>query len=324
MASETKVGQFEFAAQVGWERLPEGMTLHETPGVAVGPGDGVYLLTRNTANPVIVLSAEGEFIRTFGAGSFTERTHAIYVGGDGFVYCADDGAHTITKWSTDGQLMLTIGTPGQPAALFSGRPFNRPTDMVVTEDGSIFISDGYGNARIHKYSPTGENLLSWGEPGIDPGQFMVPHNLGLHGERLYVADREAHRVQVFSIEGNLLAVWNNIHRPCGLTVGPDGNVYVGELNGVALMEGAPGIGHRVSVFDPEGARLARFGDPEEGEAAGQFIAPHGIAVDSRGDVYVGEVSYTIRGRHLDPPRELKSLTKLRRVASDDAEAAPPA
>ena len=143
---------------------------------------------------------------------------------------------------------------------------------------------------------------------------MVPHNLAIDGaDRIYVADREAHRVQVFDADGVLLDVWNNIHRPCGLTLGPDGNVYVGELNGVALMEGADGIGHRVSVLSPEGELLAQVGDPREGEAPGQFIAPHGVAVDSRGDVYVAEVSYTIRGSQLDPPRELKSISKLRRA-----------
>lgn len=87
---------------------------------------------------------------------------------------------------------------------------------------------------------------------------------------------------------------------------------MGELNGVALMDGAPGIGHRLSVYSPRGELLGRFGDPEEGSEPGQFIAPHGVAVDPDGDVYVGEVSYTIRGRLMDPPRTLRSLTKLRR------------
>jgi hypothetical protein len=91
-------------------------------------------------------------------------------------------------------------------------------------------------------------------------------------------------------------------------------VYIGELNGVGLMQGALGVGHRVSVYDRAGELQARFGDPEEGDAAGQFIAPHGVAVDSRGDVYVGEVSFTIRGSTFDPPRELKSLNKLQRLA----------
>ena len=186
--------------------------------------------------------------------------------------------------------------------------------MAVAEDGSIFISDGYGNARVHKYTPDGDHVLSWGEPGIDPGQFMCPHNIALRGDRVYVADRESHRVQIFDLEGRLVSVWTNIHRPCRLTVGPEGHVYIGELNGVGLMQGALGIGHRVSVLDAEGNLLGRFGDPDEGEEPGKFIAPHGIAVDSRGDIYVGEVSYTIRGSRLDPPRELKSLKKLRRIS----------
>ena len=313
MTTDSKPATLPLEALSDWESLPDGMTLHETPGVSVAADDTVYALTRNTDNPVIVFSPAGEFIRTFGAGTFTNRTHAILAAHDGYIYCADDGSHTITKWTTEGELLLTIGTPGEPASRFSGDPFNRPTDMAVADDGSIFISDGYGNARVHKYSPTGDHLLSWGEPGIDPGQFMCPHNIALRGERVYVADRESHRVQIFDLEGRLVALWNNIHRPCGLSIGPEGHIYIGELNGVGLMDGALGIGQRVTVLDADGNLLGRFGDAEEGEEPGRFIAPHSIAVDSRGDVYVGEVSYTIRGSRLDPPRELKSLKKLRRI-----------
>lgn len=313
MTTQAK-GGLAYEATVDWHQLPDGMTLHETPGVSVAADDTVYLMTRNTDSPVVVLTRDGKFLRSFGKGTFTDRTHAILAAHDAFIYCADDGAHTITKWTPEGKLVMTIGTPGQSSPRFSGKPFNRPTDMVLAEDGSLFISDGYGNARIHHYSPQGELLNSWGEPGIDAGQFMVPHNIGIDGDRLYVADREALRVQVFSTDGKLLAVWQNVHRPCALTVGPDGNVYVGELNAVALMDGAPGMGHRISVFDRDGKLVTRYGDAEEGEEAGRFIAPHGIAVDSRGDVYVGEVSFTIRGSRLDPPRDMKSLTKLRRLS----------
>ena len=128
-----------------------------------------------------------------------------------------------------------------------------------------------------------------------------------------MADRECHRVQLFDADGRFLTMWSNIHRPDGMTIGPDGNVYVGELNGMPGLEGALGLGHRVSILSPDGELLARLGHPEEGEEPGKFIAPHGIAVDSRGDIYVGEVSYTISGSKLDPPRELKSLKKLRKV-----------
>ena len=307
-------GTFRYEALATWEQLPDGVTLHECAGVAVDGEDLVYVLTRNTANPIVVLEPDGGFLRSFGEGVFTNRTHAVGVGPDGFLYCADDGSHTITKWTREGELLLTIGEPGVSSERFSGDPFNRPTDAVVSShDGSIFISDGYGNARVHRYSAAGELELSWGSPGIDPGQFMVPHNLAIdEQDRIYVADRESHRVQVFDRDGELLAMWNNIHRPCGITMGGDGLLYVGELNGVALMSGAPGVGHRVSIYSREGELVARLGQAEEGEEAGRFIAPHGMAVDSRGDIYVAEVSHTIRGRHLDPPRELRSIKKLRR------------
>ena len=304
-----------FEAQIDWHQLPDGMTLHETPGVAVDADDRLFALTRNTDNPVLVFDSDGSFVRTFGAGTFSARTHAITIAPDGSVFCVDDGRHTVTKWTPEGELLLTIGRPDEPAEKFSGEPFNRPTDVAVASDGSLYISDGYGNARVHHYSAEGELLHSWGSPGIDRGQFMCPHNISIDADdRLYVADREALRVQVFDGEGTLLDVWHDVHRPCGLTVGQDGLVYIGELNGVALMDGALGIGHRVSVYDRSGTLLGRFGAVEEGSDAGQFIAPHSVAVDSRGDVYVGEVSYTIAGSRLDPPRELKSLNKLVRTA----------
>ena len=304
-----------FEAQIDWHQLPDGMTLHETPGVAVDADDRLFALTRNTDNPVLVFDSDGSFVRTFGAGTFSARTHAITIAPGGSVFCVDDGRHTVTKWTPEGELLLTIGRPDEPAEKFSGEPFNRPTDVAVASDGSLYISDGYGNARVHHYSAEGELLHSWGSPGIDRGQFMCPHNISIDADdRLYVADREALRVQVFDGEGTLLDVWHDVHRPCGLTVGQDGLVYIGELNGVALMDGALGIGHRVSVYDRSGTLLGRFGAVEEGSDAGQFIAPHSVAVDSRGDVYVGEVSYTIAGSRLDPPRELKSLNKLVRTA----------
>lgn len=305
---------WSFEPSTTWLRLPPKLSLIEVPGVAVGPDESVYLLTRNPANPIVEFSPEGDFVRTFGAGTFTDRAHAISVGPDGFLYCTDDGAHAITKWSPDGELAMTLGTPGHASPRFSGEPFNRPTDAVVDRDGRIFVSDGYGNAQIHRFGSDGTHEISWGNPGIEPGSFMVPHNLCLADDRLYVADREAHRVQVFDLDGNLLDLWNGIHRPCAITSGPDGSIYVGELTGGALMEGALGVGHRVSIFDVCGQLLARVGDPTEGEEPGRFIAPHGIAVNARGDVFVGEVSFTIRGRFLNPPRELKCFTRLERIS----------
>ena len=116
---------------------------------------------------------------------------------------------------------------------------------------------------------------------------------------------------VFDAKGKFITMWNNIHRPDSMVLWQD-HIYVGELNGVGPVGGAPGLGHRVTVYDLKGNRVCMFGAQDEGEGAGEFIAPHGIAVDSKGDLYVGEVSYTIRGSHMDPPRELRSLSKYAR------------
>jgi len=308
-------GAFTYEALDSWQKLPDGMTLTETPGVAVNSRDEVYAITRNIENPVMVFDRDGGFLRAFGKGIFSERTHGILIGPDDSVWCADDGTHTITKFTPAGDLILTLGTPYKPAKKWGGEPFNRPTHAAISPStGAIYVSDGYGNSRIHKYTPEGRHLLSWGEPGVDAGQFIRPHNVAIDAEdRVYVADRECHRIQVFDANGAFITMWNNIHRPDGMTLGPDGNIYVGELNGMGGVDDAPGLGHRVSILSRSGALLARFGAAEEGDAPGSFIAPHGIAVDSHGDIYVGEVSFTIRGKAMDPPRELRSLSKLRRV-----------
>ncbi|HEX3870779.1 MAG TPA: peptidyl-alpha-hydroxyglycine alpha-amidating lyase family protein [Pirellulales bacterium] len=307
-------GQFTYEALADWESLPDGMRLIECPGVAVDADDQLYVMTRNPENPVLVFNREGDLLRQFGKGIFSSRTHGIVVAPDGSIFCVDDGTHTITKFTPDGELLMTIGTPNQAAKLWSGEPFNRPTHVAISaETGDIFITDGYGNARVHKYTADGHWIKSWGEPGIDAGQFNLPHAVVIVDERVYVAERENHRVQIFDVDGNTIGMWNNIFRPDGMAIGPDGNFYICELN-LGGIEYAPGMGHRISVLSPEGKLLARAGHLMEGEEPGKFIAPHGIAVDSHGDIYIGEVAFTIRGRNMEPPRELKSLKKLRRVS----------
>jgi streptogramin lyase len=202
----------------------------------------------------------------------------------------------------------------------SGNPFNRCTHTALSPRGDIYVSDGYGNARVHKYSPDGKLLLSWGEPGADPGQFNIPHNICCDPDGwVYVADRENHRVQVFDGNGKYESQWNNMHRPCGLYVEPRRHpvCYIGELGPtMPVNRQVPNLGPRISIVTHEGKLLARLGDVHAGQGLDQFIAPHGMAVDSRGDIYVGEVSYTAWSQVYPDtamPRGLRSLRKLIRA-----------
>ena len=311
-------GKFRYEALDSWPNIPKGIQLIETPGNGVNSHDDIYIFSRNTEHPIMVFDRLGNFQKSFGKGIFSDRTHGMLIGPDDSIFCVDDGIHTITKFSSEGKVVMTIGKPGVHSKKWSGKPFNRPTHAAVSKNtGDIFISDGYGNFSVHKYSGNGDYIKSWGEPGIDAGQFLRPHNIAVdESDRVIVADREAHRVQIFDSEGNLLDMWNNIYMPNGLTIGPDKNIYIGELCGESPTDSnpiPPGLGHRVSILSPDGKLLARFGHPEEGEEPGKFIAPHGIGVDSMGDIYIGEVSFTIRGSKLDPPRELRSLSKLKKI-----------
>ena len=233
----------------------------------------------------------------------------------------DDGDHTVRKLDAYGKVLLEVGVPGEPKPYMSGEPFNRCTHTALSPDGHIFVSDGYGNAAVHKYTPDGKHVKTWGESGTEPGQFSIAHNIVADDEGwVYVADRENHRVQVFNTEGRYETQWNNLHRPCGLFMprGPCPQCVIGELGpGMPVNRNAPNLGPRVSVVGTDGSLVARLGGEEgPGLEGSKFLAPHGIAADSHGDIYVGEVAYTnwpsTFGDKPLPPY-LRSLRKLEKV-----------
>ena len=298
-----------------WGALPEGMRFVEATSVAVDANDDVYVFNRGK-HPVIVFDRAGRFKRTWGEGVF-RRAHGITIGPDGTLWLTDDLHHTIRQFTPEGKCLLTIGEPDTPSMLQGGKPFNRPTHVAISpKTGDVFISDGYGNSRVHKYDPKGRHLLSWGEPGTDPGCFNLPHNIATDAAGLvYVADRENHRVQIFDANGRYLAQWNNLHRPCGLAADARlGDIFfVGELpTHLAVNKDVPNLGARVSILSLKGELLGRIGGRFAGEKPGEFVAPHGCAVDSHGDLYVAEVSWTAQGSHENPPREIRSLQKFER------------
>ena len=295
--------------------MPDGWELKDVVDVVVDDRDRVYVFNRG-GHPLIVFEQDGRFVRSWGDDLFT-RPHGLTLAEDAergqVIYCVDDMGHWVGKFSLEGELLMQIGTRDQGAPKRSGQPFNQPTKVALDpESGDLYISDGYGNARVHKYTAAGEHLFSWGDYGLDPGEFNFPHSVCTDSAgRVYIADRENHRVQIFDRAGQFLDKWDGLHRACGLYI-KDDIVYVGQiLTHLEVNMGNPNLGACVTVHDLQGRRLARLGDVLPGEEPGQFLAPHSIGVDSRGDLYVGEVSWSAYVNRLAPDRDwVRSLRKL--------------
>ena len=312
------MSEYQYEPVADWAKLPPGWSFKEVGAVGVDGNDNVYVFNRGE-HPMIVFDRDGNFLRSWGEGMFP-RAHGLHVGPDETLWLTDDGDHSVRQCTLDGRVLLTLGVPGKPAPYMSGEPFHRCTHTAHSPQGDIYVADGYGNSRVHKFSPDGKLLLSWGAPGSDPGEFNITHNITCDADGwVYVADRENHRVQVFDGNGRYETQWNDLHRPCGLFM-PRGKCpvcYIGELGpGMAVNLAMPNLGPRLSILDNTGKRIARIGGLHASLEVGHFLAPHGICVDSRGDIYVGEVGWTNwttsfpdRAR----PAEIRCLQKFRRL-----------
>ena len=296
----------------GWGRLPDGWSFIDATSVAVDNDDRVYVFNRGD-HPVVVFEHTGEFVASWGGGLFA-TPHAITMVAGEKLWLTDYADQTIRCFMRDGALVRTIGQRGVSSPAHSGRPFNMPTDIAESPaSGDLFISDGYRNSAVHRFSADGRHILSWGRPGTRPGQFNIPHNIGVGSDgRVYVADRENHRIQVFDEDGAYLDQINNLHRPCALYAHPkEALLFVGELpSRIRTNQDVPNIGACVSILTLDGDSVARIGGRFAGEDPGEFVAPHGVAVDSKGAIYVAEVAFQARGRHEDPPRVIRSLQKF--------------
>lgn len=268
-------GAYTYEVVEGWGKLPAGWKFGWIPAVAVDSRDRVYVYSRSE-HPMVVFDREGQFLASWGEGILKDA-HGLFIDSNDIVWCVERQTHCVHKFSADGKLLLTLGTPGRPGA--EGKPFNLPTDIAFSSTGEIFVSDGYGNRCVHKFSPDGELLYSWGREGSGPGEFNFPHGVRVdRRDRVLVCDRENNRVQIFNTDGEYLTEWTGFLRPDFLYIGSDETIYVAEL------------GHRVSILTPDGERITDWGGGVSSSRPGEFLAgPHGIWGDSRGDLYVSEV-----------------------------------
>lgn len=284
-------GDYQYELVDGWPKVPEGWVLEAVSDAAVDSEGRIYAFSRGK-HPLSVFNKAGDFLTSWGYGEFgvtpnlVSQSHGIFITPDDQVYLTDAYQHIVRRYSRLGDKNKEWGVPGVPGVTYHKRQFNMPTGVTFSPSGEfMFVSDGYGNRCIHKYTAEGEHLTTWGEAGSGPGQFAVVHNIGCDkAGRLLVCDRENNRIQLFDQDGAFIEQWTDVSAPGDVWITDDGMIYVVEQ----------GTGGHVSVWTPEGECISRF----SGAKGGIVQAPHGLAVDDEGSIYVAEIGQGDRGQRL--------------------------
>jgi sugar lactone lactonase YvrE len=293
-----------------WRKTPAELEYEFVTDLAVGPDDRVYVLSRQPGF-VLVYEPDGSFVRSFGSEQLGIDPHGITIANER-IFVSDQFNHVVLIFTMDGRLLGSIGTHGKPsdtgvddtltdvfvrAASIrrGGPPFNRPTAVAVAKNGDLYVADGYNNSRVHRFSPDGKLIHSWGEPGPLPGQFWIVHHIAITADdRILVVDRGNERVQVFSLDGGFVGQWTGFQHPSAVVPLSDGNVMVGELSwkveAGCFTRGriTEPMDARVSIVSPDG-RLLRRSVTNHGETPFKIRSPHGMDVDSRGNLYVADL-----------------------------------
>jgi DNA-binding beta-propeller fold protein YncE len=271
-------GTYSYQLVQDWAKLPAGETFGVVSAVATDSQDRVYAFQRKDP-PVLVFDRNGTYLDSWGSHAFA-NPHGFSITND-VVYLTDREDSVVLTYRLDGKPLQIIGQRGvhsdtgceQPGDLVprAAGPFNYPSELVPAPSGDLYVSDGYRNSRVHRFAADGHLIASWGEPGkTAPNHFHLPHSILVdQGGQVYVCDRENSRIQIFTAEGQYLAMWTDIHRPTDIAVDREGIFYVSELS-------IDGSAPRVSVLDKDGRVLSRW----------DSRSAHGLWVDSRGDIYL--------------------------------------
>jgi len=265
-------GDYTYEVAEDWLKLPPEMELGKVYALAPDSQDNLFAFIRTSGGPsILIFDREGNFLSSWGEGIITDA-HGIYISPQDEVFLTDGHHHQVMKFTLDGNHLLTLGNLDVPGDQV---PFNVPTDAMPGPSGNFYVSDGVINSRVHKFSPDGTHLTSWGTPGDAPGQFNKPHAIWVdRDERVYVCDQNNSRIQVFDSEGNFITHWTDFQRPTDIFMDAEGTFYVS------------GIGMRVSILRHDGTLLTRWGEDEPlGHPGREGI--HGLCVDSRGNIYAG-------------------------------------
>ncbi len=300
-------GKYTYKEIKDWAKLPSGMSFGATSGVATDSQDRVYVFHRNDP-PVMVFDREGNFLSSWGNGNFI-RPHGCYIGND-TIYLTDSDDQVAMIYTLTGRPVMVLGKRGVPSdsgtdqygALVphAAGPFNHPSGLVPSPSGDLYASDGEKNARVHRFSADGHLLASWGEGGkTEPGQFHLVHGILVDKDgKVYVCDRENACIQIFTPDGKFIARWTEgLRCPTDIAVDSDGVFYVSQFafNVTHRYEGyPPPAGSGSALIDEQRRRTTRTDAPPQItilDRDGKVLAawnprkPHGIWVDSHGDIY---------------------------------------
>jgi DNA-binding beta-propeller fold protein YncE len=261
------------------DTMPAGWKFGRVSAVATNGSGEVYVFQRGKkADPVVVFDAKGRYVRSWGRGLFGNE-HAIRVDRDGNVWVTDNGDHQVIKFNPKGERLLTLGVKGK-AGEDSGT-FNKPTDLAWAPDGSFYVSDGYGNSRVVKFTKDGKYVSAWGSKGSGQGQFNLPHSVAVDAKgQVYVADRENNRIQIFDGNGKFLKQWTHLGATQNLFITPKQELWM--------------ITHRNAVeirtYDCLAGRIMKV-DLDTGRILGSMESPgHWIDVTGAGDIFIGSLT----------------------------------
>jgi len=259
--------------------LPPGMTLGSTSGVAINSRGSIYVLNRGP-HPLVEFDARGNFVRSLGEGLF-ERPHGLRVDAQDNIWTTDVASHVVYKFNPEGRIVLVLGVRGTAGDMhpYGHLPLlNEPNDVAFAPTGEIFVTQGHGKGepRVLKFDKDGNFIKAWGRKGTAAGEFDLAHSVAVDARgRVYVADRNNQRIQVFDADGKYLRESRHPGTPCGLYIGPDQVLWL-----------AHGHAGQVLKLDLEGRVLGVLGS--QGKSLGQFGEAHFMAVSAKNEIYVAD------------------------------------
>ena len=297
----------EYDVDPDWPRYPDHVSREGwVSGMAVDAQDQIWFFKKGP-DPVQVYTPSGEFVRTWGKGDFVDPHH-LRIDHEGNVWLADFGQHVVEKYTPEGKRLMVLGTRGESGQ--DAAHFYRPTDMAITPSGDIFVTDGYGNRRIVHFDRDGNFIKAWGEYGSQPGKFVMPHAIVVDSQGvLYVADRNSGRIQLFNQAGEQLDQWSGVIMPWGLTVTESDEILVCGSSPHWWYRGGEYQEYKDQILLRFGAdgRVRQnwglsLGKDKASLEPGQTIGVHCLAVDSQGNLYIGDI-YGERAQKLVPVRK---------------------